>query len=814
MRAAGTTASVRRRLMGAGLAGVSLLACVTALQAQERPPAAATARAVIAVPPGPLESGLLSLGRQANLRLLYPSALTAGRRTPGVNGQLAPDQAVARLLEGTGLRYSFTGANTVRIYDPAAPDGTDAGGAGGSGTVLDTIEVEAAGDLPPPYAGGQVAVASRLGILGNRDVMDAPFNVITYTSKTIQDQQSRSIGDVTKNDPSVRTTWADGSYSNQFFIRGFPLANADISINGLYGLVPYQMAGTAWVERVEILKGPSALLTGMPPQGSIGGTINLTTKRAVDDPLTQLTAGYISDSQFGGKIDVSRRFGDEKQFGVRVNGAYSNGDAPVDGQSNELGEAALALDYRGERVRLSADLIYQKNYADNPARPVYLRAGANPVPHAPDASSNLGQDWFYADGEDVLGIVRGEVDITDNVTAYATVGARKNDFLGLYNFIYLKNPAGDFDANVYLQPSYSESLTGETGVRANFDTGFIRHEMTVSATGLRTELGVVAPVVATYSSNIYAPAEFAMPDLSGRATKAPKTSEATLSSLAIADSLYAFDDRVQLILGARYQNVQQKGWSAATGLQTADYDESAVTPAFGIVLKPWQNTSLYANYIEGLSQGPVAPAGSDNVGQAFAPIKSKQMEAGVKVDFGQITTTLSVFQIEQPSGVLNTSTNVYGIDGEIRNRGIELNVFGEITPDIRVLGGVAFMDGVQTRTANGTNDGKAAVGVPDVQLNLGAEWDASFLEGLTLTGRLIYTSSQYASVDNLQSIPDWTRVDLGARYTFERQNGKPVTIRATVENVFDESYWAAASSSFGLARGAPRTFLVSTTFDF
>lgn len=810
--------------MSAGLAGISLLGCATALQAQAVPasslvPASSpvpitAARTTITVPAGPLETGLLSLARQASLRLLYPSSLTVGRGTPGVSGRLPPDQAVARLLEGTGLSYSFTSANTVRIFDPMAQDGSEASAPAGDGIALDTVTVEGEGELPPPFAGGQVAVASRLGILGNRDFMDAPFNVVAYTSKTIEDQQARSVADVTENDPSVRATWADASYSNQFYIRGFPLANADISINGLYGLVPYQMAGTSWVERLEILKGPGSMLTGMPPQGSIGGTINLTSKRAGDDPLTQLTLGYISDSQFSGKFDVSRRFGDEKQFGVRINGSYANGDGPVDDQSNELGEAALGIDYRGERVRLSADLIYQKNYADNPVRPVYLRAGAVPVPNAPDASANLGQDWFYADGEDVLGIVRGEVDITDNVTAYATVGARRNDFLGLYNFIYLTNPVGNFAANVYLQPNYVDTLTGEAGVRAKFDTGAIRHDLTVSASGLHNEMGVVAPVVATYSSNIYAPTPFAEPNLSGYATDAPKTSEATLTSFAVADSLYAFDDRVQLILGARYQNVVQEGWSGTTGVQTADYEESAVTPAVGLVLKPWQNVSVYANYIEGLSQGPVAPAGSANVGEAFAPIKSKQLEAGVKVDFGQIAATLSVFQIEQPSGVLNAATNVYSINGEVRNRGVELNVFGEITPSVRLLGGVTLMDGVQTETANGTYDGMAAVGVPDVQVNLGAEWDTPFIDGLTLTGRVIYTSSQYASVNNIQSIPDWTRVDLGARYTFERTNGKPVTIRASVENVLDESYWAAASSSFGLARGAPRTVLLSATFDF
>lgn len=766
-------------------------------------------RRIYSIPAGPLNGALATFGRQSGLQVTYAPSIASGKMSPGVSGRASPSEALAQLLRTSGLSYSFTNSTTVAISAMTVGSEGDVAGA----TLLTPITVEGADGLPSEYAGGQVAKGSRLGILGNRDVMDTPFNVTSYTARTIENQQSRTVADVTKNDPSVRATWADGSYSNQFFVRGFPLANPDISIGGLYGLVPYQMSGTSWVERVEVLKGPSALLSGMPPQGSIGGAINLVPKRAPDEPLTRVTGGYISKGQAEVKLDVGRRFGDAGEWGMRANGSYIKGDAPVDGQSNELGEASLGIDFSGDRARFSADLIYQKNYADNPARPIYVRPGFA-VPHAPDASSDLGQDWYFSDGKDVLGIVRGELDVTDDITAYATLGARHNDFLGLYNFSYLKNAAGDFDANNYYQPTYNDSVTGELGVRANLTTGPVRHEINLGFTGLYNELGVVAPIVSTYSSNIYNPGPAPFPDLTGFRSDAPKTSAATLTSFAVTDSLYFLDDRVQLILGARHQNVRQKGWNATTGLQTADYDESAVTPAVGIVVKPWETVSLYANYIEGLSQGPTAPAGALNSGEAFAPIRSKQYEAGVKVDLGAITATASLFQIEQPSGFLNPATNVFGLDGEIRNRGIELNVFGEVTDDLRLLGGVAFMDGVQTKTLNGTNDGKKAVGIPDVQLNIGTEWDMPFVDGLTLTGRVVHTASQYVSNDNRQDIPDWTRVDLGARYTYERDNGKPITLRASIENVFDKSYWAAASSSFGLARGAPRTFLLSTTFDF
>lgn len=761
------------------------------------------------IPSQPLNRALRTFADQTGVQLAYQTSIASGATAPAVNGTMTSGQALSRLLSGSGLRFAFTNANTVTILAAASAQG---GTVSADGVTLNTITVEGDG-LPAPFAGGQVATGGRVGILGNRDLMDTPFNVTSYTAKTIQDQQAQSVADVTNNDPSVRSTWADGSYSNQFFVRGFPLANPDIAVNGLYGLVPYQMSGTSWVERVEVLKGPSALLNGMPPQGSVGGSINLVTKRAGNDPLNRVTLGYISNGQFGTKLDISRRFGAAKEFGVRFNGAYTNGDAPVDGQKNELGEAALALDYRGERVRLSADLGYQKNHADNPARPIYVRPGFQ-VPGAPDASKNLGQDWYFADAKDTWGIVRAEVDVTDNTTAYATVGARKNDFLGLYNFSYLKNASGDFDANNYYQPTYNESLTGETGVRTKFNTGAVRHELSVSGSGLYNELGAIAPIVSTYSSNIYNPGSAPYPNLAGRATTAPKTSAVTLTSFAVADSLFFFDDRVQVILGGRYQNVRQQGWNATTGVQTANYNESAVTPAVGLVLKLMQDVSLYANYIEGLSQGPTAPTAATNSGQVFAPLKSKQYEAGVKVERGGLGATLSLFQIEQPSGLLNTATNVYGVDGEVRNRGVELNVFGEIRPDLRILGGVVLMDGVQTSTANGTNDGKKAIGIPSVQVNLGTEWDTPFIRDLTLSGRIIYTSSQYVSADNTQSIPSWTRVDLGARYTIQRENGKPIVLRAAVDNVFDNDYWAAASASFGLARGLPRTYRLSAAFDF
>jgi len=753
---------------------------------------------------GPLEPALDQFARRAGINLSYDPAQTSGLVTRGLRGSHTVREGLQALLAGTGLAPVPQAAGGYALVRAAS----DAQGA----RELPAITVT--GQASDVYEGGQVARTGGLGLLGSRDFLDTPFNVTSYTAAVIRDQQARSVGDVVKNDPSVRTIWPDGSYGTQFTIRGFPTQAQDMAINGLYGIVPPQMTGgLEFFDRVEILKGPSALLNGMAPSGAVGGNINLVTKRATDTPIASVTGSYYSGSQFGGHLDLGRRFGDDNRWGIRFNGAYRNGETGVDEQSQRVSAAALGLDFRGDGVRLSADVGYQNMRTDNPTRIVYTDNANFQIPRAPKNTLSLGQDWYYAKARDSFAMVQGEVDVSRNLTAYASFGGRQNDFLGLYNFVYLQNAQGDFRANQYYQPTYSDARTGQVGLRGRFRTGGVRHEMNLSASLLDTESGALAPVVSTYNGNLYHTGSVARPSLSGFRSAAPKTAESGLTSVALADTLYFLQDRVQLTVGARQQRVKVKNYNATTGDRVSTYDDERVTPAVGLVVRPWDEVSFYANYIEGLSQGPTAPAGTANAGTMFAPLKSRQYEAGVKYDLRDVAVTLSAFQIEQPSGLVDAASNTYRVDGEQRNRGVELNVFGQPLAGVRVLGGATFMRGTLTRTAGGAFDGNRAIGVPDAQVNLGGEWDLPFLPGATLTGRVIYTASQYYNAANSQSIPSWTRVDLGARYR-TRMAGHPVTLRAGVENVFDRDYWAAASSSFGLARGAPRTVLLSATVDF
>ncbi|HWT97730.1 MAG TPA: TonB-dependent receptor [Terriglobales bacterium] len=763
-----------------------------------------------AIPKQNISTAMAAFALATGMQFLLDARLGQGVTSPGLQGDFTADEALRQLLQGTGLAFRYVDAKTVTLEKLPASAGTAlpgvsvTGESGGDTGMLD--------NLPPAYKGGQVATGGQVGLLGNRDIMNTPYSSTNYTEKTVKNQQARSLSDVIDNDPSVRNIWSRSSYTDQYMIRGFPVYNDDVALNGLYGILPRQKISAEIAERVEILRGPNALLNGVAPGGSIGGTINLVSKEADDEPLTELTTTYDSDLQFGGAVDIGRRFGADKQFGVRFNGVYRDGDTAIDHQSERFGVANLGLDYRGDRFRVTTDLGYQDQYFKAGYSQINVASGVE-VPDAPDASHNFSQKWSYAKTRDLFGMTRAEYDLTDNVTAFAAFGARDSWQTTAGTSATITDENGDItNGYAYKFPFYQKAISAQAGLRAAVQMGAMRHDFSVAASTLRMTqgFGFGLGIGYTENTNIYHPNYQDEPDFTDDSSGKSQYTE--LNSIAAADVLNFLDDRIQLTVGARLQQIQLNNFQYNTGEKTGSYNEAVVTPTVGLLVKPWQNVSLYANYIEGLASGGTAPVGTVNQGQAVAPFRTKQFEVGTKVDFGKITATFAAFQITQPSAFTDAASNTYVVDGKQRNRGLELNLFGEPIDGFRVLGGATLIDGRLTKTDGGDNDGNIAIGVPTLQMNVGAEWDTPFIPGLTLTGRVIYTSKQYLDASNNQEIPNWTRVDLGARYTVDVHK-TPVTIRANVENVLNTSFWASTGGGY-LSAGAPRTFLLSSTVDF
>ncbi|WP_442919090.1 TonB-dependent siderophore receptor [Methylobacterium sp. Leaf118] len=807
-------------------------------------PAPGPANVRLRIPKGSLESGLVAFTEQAGVKLVYPTELTATLETNGLEGEFSPFDALTKLLEGTGLTYRPAGASTITLINPRyvqlgpEPAGSvrldELSVAGeGRGTAIVPVGLPprsgTVGQPPVPYAGGQVATGTRIGLLGNRSVMKTPFSTTGFTEKLIRNQEARSAADIVTNDPSVRSDAPFFSDRDSFFIRGFSVTNVDTAFDGLFYLANPRRMQLDGIERVELLKGPTALLTG--GVGRVGGTINLIPKRAYDEPLTRITTSYFSNANFGTHLDIGRRYGDFKEWGVRFNGAYRAGDTALDNHALEVSNATLGLDYRGERFRASLDMSHQRQNVTAPASLFNAVAPGIVIPRAPNGRINTASRFEYNDSVYDMVAGRMEYDILPETTVYLAGGVSRFRENSLSSFFTITNTNGNATNSFAIAPTAIEGYTGDVGFRSRFDTGFIGHFLTVSAVEANNKIfrnGFFPPALPSVQTNIYDPVHLpfgSIANLFPRAGAQPLQADGTYRSVGISDTLSFAEDRILLTLGGRFQDIVSKAFVTrpvpTQGSQSYGYAEGRFSPAIALAVQPFENLTLYGNYIEALLEGPTAPGvGVNNPGAVLPPIVSKQKEVGVKIDFGTAMLTTGLFEIELPNAFAAPSAvpgvlPIFGLNGLQRNRGVEVNVYGEPLEGVRLLGGVSFIDAKLAKTAGGTFDGNDVPGVPDTSISLYGEVDLPpwMLPGLTLTGRILYSSSVFYDQGNTQVVPDWTRFDAGVRYTFEGYAGRPVLLRATVQNLFDEAYYASAARGF-LGIGAPRTFILSASVDF
>ncbi|MDX5628308.1 MULTISPECIES: TonB-dependent siderophore receptor [unclassified Brenneria] len=678
-------------------------------------------------------------------------------------------------------------------------------------------------ELVPAYLDGQIANGGRVGFLGQQNARDVPFNVISYTDKMILSQQAETLADVVKNDASIQSLKGYGNFAEQYRIRGFVLDGDDITFGGLYGVMPRQMVSTNMIERVEVFKGANAFVNGVSGGGvgsGVGGSVNVEPKHAADDALTRATVDYEPEGKVGGALDIGRRFGDNNEFGVRANVLHREGESAIHDQKERMSLASVGLDYRGDRFRTSLDAGYQHQSVHGGRIGVGI-GSATRIPEAPDATLNYNPSWVYTDLKTTFGMWRGEYDVADNWTIYSGVGGSRADEEGNYGAPRLTDDNGNATISRMYVPFIRDAFSGMLGLRGQFDTGFIKHNVNLGYSGVYTKARTAWDYSSSRATNIYRPGHIDSPPAasSGGDLRDPKVSARVRSTgLAISDTLSVLDDKVALTLGLRRQEIMVRNYTN-NGIESSVFNSMKVTPAYGLVVKPWQHISLYANHIEALSPGKTAPSSFDglpvvNGGNVTGIYVAKQNEVGVKFDYQRVGGSLALFEIKRPYESVDRASMTYGLYGERRHRGMELNVFGEPTFGLRLNGSATWIAAQQIKTQDGGNDGNDVPGVPRYQLVFGAEYDIKPVEGLTATGTVIRSGSQYVKQDNSLKLKPWTRLDLGVRYSMPL-NEQTLTWRANIENVTNENYWASVDDSGTyLYQGDPRSLKLSMSIDF
>ena len=660
---------------------------------------------------------------------------------------------------------------------------------------LDEIVVTA--DRSNSFGAGLVQV----GTFRGAKIIDVPLTVNVVPEELIDAQGVTGIFDALRNTAGVSRSQLSGSTYDNIAIRGILVENrTSYRLNGslpIINLVDLPVENKA---RVEVLKGVGALYYGFAPPS---GIINLTSKRP-NATVTEFEARANIHGGFGGAFDVSRRFGADETFGVRVNGAYGNLETGIDRYDGKRYFGSVAADWDlSDAISLKLDAEHvRKDVTETPA--IRLLAPVNGVitlPAIPDPDTNLGDDWLRYDAYATNLLVRVDVKLSQalalTIEGGQAITERDRDFAQFQNY-NLATGEGVLQLSQTRDQRY-RNRNARAELAAAFATGPVEHNLVTGVTQNWRYQNGRSNQTGTIAQNLYNPREL---------TPRPITTVLTTAPLHVEDfGTYAFDrleigDWLQLFGGLRYSDYKSETKNAR-GAVTASYKTDKWTPSVGVVVKPRENVSLYATYLEGLEEGGTAPATAANAGDVLPPALSKQYELGAKAELAEsLVLQLAAFQVDRSSAFTDPADNVFKLAGRARYKGIEASASGELTPALSIYASAQYLDSEQRRSDNLSIVGKRIENTPKYTGSLFAEYRPEPVPGLAVGAGVFHVGNRAANPANQAFVDGYTTLSLSVRYTFE-DIGEGLTLQLNADNVTNARYWSAAGNNL-LGVGLPR----------
>lgn len=645
-------------------------------------------------------------------------------------------------------------------------------------------------------------------ILPNKRVLDTPFSVNSLGSELLRDQQAISFTDVVRNDPSI--------------VLAFPQYDDTINLRGFYQNVLYRegLPTSAQVrapfqnkDRIDVFKGLSGFRFGF---NSPGGVVNFVVKRPTEELAALALAGGDEHGSYFGQLDVGGRFGPDKQFGARLNLFANEIDSfrnNVDGRQRLYSgiadwrvTSALTVEVEYERFESAADapaITFGDTFGGDVARARALLPLLQP-------EMTSAQPWIFEDRAQELVRIGASYAFAPNWTARLSGHAVRAAVPYNSTTVYDLQADGTYTLGIYTIPVFdqdydalSATLDGRIdpfGVRADLSFGYVLDDRTASY-----PTGYFFRDVSDYLGGTIRPNLFTGETVPGRlpASGTPGSfggAYASTRHTGFANATVHVSERLQLMAGLTYAKL--RAYNPDTGAET--FDDDAFSPVAGLLWKPSSRTSAYVSYATGLEEGATPPQTAGNYRpEPFPPIKSEQVEVGVKHELGRgALLTLAAFQIDQGLAYVN-GDNLFVQDGIQRHRGVELTVLGQMTPALRLAGGVTYLDAKVAEAAE--NVGKQVPGIGAWRYSLFADWRTPFSDDLFLTGGVQGDSAKFVTFANDFALPGYTIFDLGARYRFAIGASR-LTARVGVQNLFDKRYFESVdvygSMNFGQTRTA------------
>jgi iron complex outermembrane receptor protein len=734
-----------------------------------------------------------------------------------------------------------------------------------------TTTVVVHGEIEDNYLPQSVVV----GTLDGAPLRETPLSATVVTRDLLNDQVSRLLSDVIKNDASVGDDYVPVGYYGDYQIRGFPLDLATgFEVNGMT-IAGEQEVPLENKEQVEFLKGIAAVESGV---ASAGGLVDFVTKRPNNIKAVDLATDHRGSAY--GAVDLGHLFGSRKLVGARVNLA---GERIVPYMNDTNGWRAVgagAADWKIDpATTLKGDFEYQhKTERDGSG---YQLLGGATLPNISQIyrSTMLGdQPWGPPDTYDTFNTnARLEHNFSSSWTAFAATGFShsliQDNVIYAYGCYYETEcntgstpypfffaPDGTYDIYDYRDPgelridaeaeamftghihtgAVTQDITagGELFLRSVQQPGFFTVDNPVSVDGVD---GAVYQYIG--SENIYQPMLPYGPAVNSAGSllqAGPRRlwEDSHQSSAVIQDRVH-LPGRVQLIAATRYDSLHDHNYSSYASC--ADFtvpdacdptftDKPVWLPQFAVTYSPVQNLTLYSNYGVMLSLGPQGPFWTHNGSQFLSPFFTRQAEVGAKYEPGQrILLTTAFFHMRAPffypkmiagpdtfCPTGNPGDLCFEQEGRETHNGIEFNAEGKAASWLRLNGSVAAMDATSTGTGTPTFDNKQVINVPRVQANLFADLTVPRLRGLHLMPGCNFASRKEALRDDTVSVPSYNLFNLGARYTPGGEQGH-VTFRIYADNITNKRYWSDTGASLGdtfVWEGAPVTVRLSAHYTF
>jgi len=647
---------------------------------------------------------------------------------------------------------------------------------------------------------------------------DVPQAISIVTERQIEDQAMLSIADVLRSVPGATIGQGEG-HRDQITLRGNN-STSDFFVDGLRDDVQYYR-GLYNVERIEVLKGPNAMIFG---RGGGGGVINRATKRPAANAFVRGGAGVDSEGSHVFDVDLNQPFG--AAAAGRLNAVYEGFDSHrrfYEGRRFAF-NPTIAVSLGGlTRIDISYEYedderVVDRGVPSSAGRPVTGFRDTffgDPAINRTDFSAHILKGRLEHKFSDALTfsskLLYGNYDkayqnvfpataVTTSAAGVRQVGIEayrdptKRRNLFSQNDLVVETATGSLGHVILAGFEFGDQDT--TNERIN---GFFTGVPTTSG-GRRTVVNLADPITV-------APLEFrAGAAFAGNRRVA---ADAKILAFYLQDQL-SFGDQVQVVAGIRYDRFKLALDNIFTGQSFARTD-SLWSPRLGLVLKPVEPISFYASYSRSfLPQSGDQFLTLDLTAAALEPEKFDNYEVGMKWDIRPtLNFTAALYQLDRTNTrAPGTTPGTVVLTGEQRSKGLELSLTGEIRKNWRMSAGYALQDAEIRRGTSAAPAGREVPQVPRHQANLWTRYD--FTPRLGLGAGLYHQSESFASISNAVALPAFTRVDAAAFFRLARG----IEAQLNVENVLNERYFPTAHNDNNITPGAPTSVRGTLRFSF